>query len=484
MAYSYYGINMKHSIHCNTTEVIILLILVGLFVVAYSTNADSLTSPSKESPLPSLANHLLVVYNREQLGSEALARFYAKARKLPEDRLLGVSTVTTEIVSREEFTQTILRPIENFLIQKALLVRKVSESPLGILTPSLLNTFQNQIHAIVLIRGIPLRIAEDPSLVEPFAGPELLKHNNASVDSELALLPTGSWRTYGPIKNPYYNDGTTVNSSRHFRASDATSMIMVTRLDGPTNKVVRQRIQDMILAEKRGLQGAAYIDARGFTEENQGYYEGDEWLRNSVRFLKAAGIEVSLEDSPELFSPDQTWAPTAIYAGWYTDTAQGPMLNPGTLIPGSIAYHIHSYSAHTLQSTTQNWCGPLINAGAGVTLGAVDEPYLSFMPNWDLFIARLLEGYTLAEAAYQSIPVLSWKIVVIGDPLYRPFKKVKTGNLPDPIRIIKKRPQAAQKPPDKDPSHKPKSEPQTQSEPPPLDPALKPFEPVIKKPAL
>ncbi len=464
---------------------ILLLSLVCLLYLESFAHAVSTQSHSKENFLPTLANHLLVVYNRQQLGSEALARFYAKARKIPEDRLLGISTATTELISREQFTQSILRPIENYLIEKEWLIRKIGESPLGIMTPSLLNTYQNKIHAIVLIRGIPLRIAEDPSLVEPFLGPEELKHNNASVDNELAMLPTGSWRTYGPIKNPYFNEGASIGSSRNFGSADAINMIMVTRLDGPSNDIVRQRIQDTLLAEKTGLKGAAYIDARGFTAETPGYYEGDEWLRNSVRFLKAAGFKVILDDSPELFSPEETWAPTAIYAGWYTDTAQGPMLNSGTLIPGSIAYHIHSYSAHTLQSTTQNWCGPLINAGAAVTIGAVDEPYLPFMLHWDLFIARLLEGYSLAEAAYQSMPVLSWKVVIIGDPLYRPFKNVNTKNLPDPIRIPpKKRSPALKSSPAQNHLEKPKSEPPTQSEPIPLDPELKPFEPVIKKPAL
>ena len=34
-----------------------------------------------------------------------------------------------------------------------------------------------------------------------------------------------------------------------------------------------------------------------------------------------------------------------------------------------------------------------------------------------------MEGYTLAEAAGTSIPVVSWMNVVIGDPLYRPMAR-------------------------------------------------------------
>ncbi|MCS7062999.1 MAG: TIGR03790 family protein [Methylacidiphilales bacterium] len=457
-----------------------LVYVILLFAINFTLLGKEL------SPAP-LRNHLLVVYNRDFLGSEALARFYARSRKIPNERLLGIQAPLTETITREEFTQTILRPIENYLIEKGWLQRSVEMQPLGMLTPSLLNTHKNDIRAILLIRGIPLRIAEDPNLVEPYEGPDNLKHNGASVDSELAMLPTGSWRTYGPIRNPYFNEGTTPRSSRPFSRSDALGMVLVTRLDGPSNEIVRRRIQETLDVEKQGLRGNAFIDARGMTAESGGYLLGDEWLRNSIRFLKAAGFNVTIDDTPELFPDEMKWPSTAIYAGWYTDNAKGPMMNPGVLAAGSIAYHIHSYSAQTLHSSTQNWCGPLIHAGAAVTIGAVDEPYLHLMPHWDLFIARLLEGLTVAEAAYRSMPALSWKVVIVADPLYRPFAQINVGKLPDPIRILSKQKVIASPAPSREPSRPPQVSPmpeQPKNEELPLDPVLKPFKPVISKPAI
>jgi hypothetical protein len=82
---------------------------------------------------------------------------------------------------------------------------------------------------------------------------------------------------------------------------------------------------------------------------------------------------------------------------------------------------LHSYSANTLRSTTNNWCGPLIARGAAATLGNVYEPYLSLTANLDIFQDRLMSGLTLAESAYMSMRALSWMGVVIGDPLYRPY---------------------------------------------------------------
>jgi hypothetical protein len=54
-------------------------------------------------------------------------------------------------------------------------------------------------------------------------------------------------------------------------------------------------------------------------------------------------------------------------------------------------------------------------------MGSVYEPFLSLTPHIHLFFGALFQGYTFAEAAYMSQPVLSWTITVVGDPLYTPF---------------------------------------------------------------
>jgi tetratricopeptide (TPR) repeat protein len=92
-------------------------------------------------------------------------------------------------------------------------------------------------------------------------------------------------------------------------------------------------------------------------------------------------------------------------------------------MPGAFAYHLHSFSAETLRTTTSHWCGPLLAKGATCTMGCVYEPYLQFTPNIAVFLRALGGGYTFGEAAWASQIALSWQITVIGDPLYQPFKK-------------------------------------------------------------
>jgi hypothetical protein len=68
--------------------------------------------------------------------------------------------------------------------------------------------------------------------------------------------------------------------------------------------------------------------------------------------------------------------------------------------------------------------GTLLQKGAACTMGAVDEPYLSFTPDIAMFVgAFTLGGYTFGEAAYVAQSWLSWQTTIIGDPLYRPCGK-------------------------------------------------------------
>ena len=57
------------------------------------------------------------------------------------------------------------------------------------------------------------------------------------------------------------------------------------------------------------------------------------------------------------------------------------------------------------------------------TIGPVYEPYVQGFPLPDIFFGLLVEGYmSLGECYLVSLPYLSWQMVLIGDPLYQPFK--------------------------------------------------------------
>jgi hypothetical protein len=56
------------------------------------------------------------------------------------------------------------------------------------------------------------------------------------------------------------------------------------------------------------------------------------------------------------------------------------------------------------------------------TFGNVTEPYLELTHQPQLILRALARGDTLGDAAAYAVPVYSWQAIMVGDPLYRPFK--------------------------------------------------------------
>lgn len=122
--------------------------------------------------------------------------------------------------------------------------------------------------------------------------------------------------------------------------------LMVSRLDGPGDRIATGLIDKAMEADKTGLKGIAYIDSRGI-------------IRNDVY----GHFDQSLCDLA------------------------------------------------------------MLRDGITATLGAVSEPYLHSFPEPRAFFAEMYQGNCLVEAYYRTKPFNSWQLLLIGDPLYRPFKK-------------------------------------------------------------
>ncbi len=62
----------------------------------------------------------------------------------------------------------------------------------------------------------------------------------------------------------------------------------------------------------------------------------------------------------------------------------------------------------------------MLDNGIAATVGPVGEPYVQSFPLPEIFFDVLAQGkLTLAESYLVSLPYLSWKQVLVGDPLYR-----------------------------------------------------------------
>ena len=365
------------------------------------------------------ADEVVVVYNSRLPQSRQVADHYASVRHVPAGQVVGLELPAGENMTRAEYRAQLQLPLLQFLEKEKLFVFEPDSEAPDTNTPAV-RLKEAKIRYAVLCYGVPLRILDDPLLEEPDADklqPQLRGRNGAAVDSELMTLPASRQKLMlaGPLRNP---DFAVTNAAL---LNPARGILMVSRLDGPDATVAGKLVDKAMQAEANGLWGRAYFDLRGLTSTD--YIRGDDWLRGGAEAARRFGFETVVDERPETFPAAFPMSQIALYAGWYDGQASGPFTQPGVeFMPGAFAFHLHSFSAHTLRSTNQYWCGPLLAEGATATMGCIDEPYLDGEPDMAVFLSRWLElGFTFGEAACASQRVVSWQTTVVGDPLYRPF---------------------------------------------------------------
>ena len=370
-------------------------------------------------------DEVVVVYNKSMAGSKDVADYYAKMRQVPKKQIFGFTLTTNEIMSRAEFHDLLQMPLVNDLEKDGLwtfgktTIHGTNGQPDRILR----RVIASKIRYAVLCYGVPLKIAADPNLHEA-VNPNLpvpFRRDDAAVDSELAWLPMVEMNL--PLTGPLLNWAYGATNADWL--SPTNGILLVARLDGPSAEIARGLVDKALQAERDGLWGRAYFDTRGFTPADTNLYLGDEWILGAAEVSRDLGFETIVDKKPALFGTDFPMSQIAFYTGWYGENASGPFQLPKVeFMPGAFAYHLHSFSAATLRSTNDFWCGPFLAKGVTCTMGCVNEPYLALTPNVALFLARFTVGqFTFGEAAWAAQPALSWQTTVVGDPLYRPFGK-------------------------------------------------------------
>ena len=129
-----------------------------------------------------LAAATVVIYNRAEPESAALARFYAEARRIPSDQLIGLECSSEEEISRQEYDTTIAEPLRKIFTDRHWWTLRVDRDEAPVVR-------RNRIRFVALIRGMPLKIR--PAVDYPgdrAANNSATNQNQASVDSELAVL--------------------------------------------------------------------------------------------------------------------------------------------------------------------------------------------------------------------------------------------------------------------------------------------------------
>jgi uncharacterized protein (TIGR03790 family) len=238
----------------------------------------------------------------------------------------------------------------------------------------------------------------------------------SAFDSELSLLWwPDTYSRHRWIDNPLYYR---TRSSPHHPKTPPVLMVM--RLDGPTDLIVREMIATSIKVERQGLTGQVVLDARGKpVSDPYGIY--DQTLRNLANLLNAhTTLKVTLDDAEPLLPP-HSQKDVALYCGWYSLRHFVPCCD---FNPGAVGFHVASFELVTLHNPAETgWVRGLLSSGVVATLGPVAEPYLQSFPRADEFFPLLLTGkLPLADVYWETTPWVSWMQTCIGDPLYNPYR--------------------------------------------------------------
>ncbi len=330
---------------------------------------------------------VLILVNRDTPISARVASMYQKLRAIPNENLLRLSLGTDRSLTPEQYWSKAGGPIKKYL----------EEHP--------------AVRCILTTSGVPY-------LIQGTGG------EYTAFDNELAAaLQEDSSTPKRRQPNPLFVGGTNLYAATDPRLM---KMVFVARLDGPDLATVTRMAEDAAAVEKTGLVGPVFGDAMGL-DGIGGQGLGDFSVRAAVDRFAGAGFASTLDMKPESWkqprgSVGRQAEGAAFYLGWYDYLSFQDIFGEPGLARGSIAWHIASGEAGDIWNPKgTGWCVNLMRRGAAITLGPAFEPYLAAFPHADIFAEGLLTGLTVAESYWLSLPEVNWAMVLLGDPLYRPF---------------------------------------------------------------
>lgn len=371
-------------------------------VTAAATGCDSATV-ELVADWP-LAQRSVVLYNPSVEGSETVADYYGNFRGI-DARCAAQAADSTTLSAAE--TEAFLDTVQ-----------------------ACIDAVGPQVHYLIPVYGVPYKVADR---VHDLYYTDTLV--TVSLDALLVYGAAAKAFT-DPIDNRVYRHGDSMagdyNPYKAFgsiRNNLSEPYYLVARIDGADAQAAMDLVDRTALAEALAdddaLAGIVYVDGnRGDTPPTTdawGSYEWGEWnMWGTRRIFEDFGAHEVVWDGNEAefgTEPAPLACPDALYyAGWYSYYNYNDAF---TWAPGAIGGHLDSCSACDLRGGT--WSGEALARGITATFGAVNEPYVTGMPEYDQLFLYLTQGATFGEAAYESTIVGAWMMVFVGDPLYRPY---------------------------------------------------------------
>jgi uncharacterized protein (TIGR03790 family) len=241
-----------------------------------------------------------------------------------------------------------------------------------------------------------------------------------------------------------------LNDEVGLTAVTAGDMYLVCRIDGRTARdaigMVRRaqhlrinKARAVVVLDENDVELPDLVDANKELDDDAlgdgplgpGLFDAHDDYEAARDLLEADGWKVMYDDTAVFLTAGDVGAPVIAYGSYGTnhghDGSESPALGAAytrdyELARGAIFNTIESYNGRALEGLKtiyeQGQVADFIAAGGAFGIGHVWEPFSFAVPdNEYLLVNFLVREMSWGEAAWSSIPVLSWQHVVLGDPL-------------------------------------------------------------------
>ncbi len=403
-------------------------------------------------------DRVLLLYNSQNAESLAVRNMYIAAR--PGVRELDLDNASLSPVDDPTDLGNITRTQYMNAIRAPLLTYLAGTTQTGA-------PLSQHIIAIATTRGLPARI-QGPNEFELFSSRSSLENELALVQQDLSQAGTGDFATLfeGTIDNPYHFlvnqpissfDRSAITTQKSFtlvkdqawQSSALTpgDMYLVCRLDSaPTESATAlENIQSLINRSQnlsfmpqnvQALLDEYSAEFDQLDDDGGLFFPDDDDFNGARSVLNNLGIPTFHDQTFTFWTgdslPDQSRP--LIVLGTYGENhdimgfGQNPS-GPGTYLstftnlhPAAIFIAYESFNGNSIINGeprgNQEQALNFIANGGSFTVAHVAEPFTFSVADLQLLTQNLFtHSMTFAEAAYSSIPALSWQNTPIGDPL-------------------------------------------------------------------
>ena len=384
----------------------IILAAIGAFVLS------GCVCQSRDSE----SDYVLVVRNDKSPVSMRVASYYVRKRHIDKRNIVTISVPDSskdtagEKISIDDFAQKIYKPVRDHLTAKGM---------------------ENKIKYIVLTKGIPIKLDKDPvdGKVFPQSVDSLLAGMDVKEPVMLQIRPSNAKRGF-PTINRYWN-------SKEPFSHEKYGGYLVTRLDGYTEAdamalvdraVANPPAKPVALLDCQNVRGdedLKDIPVSFIAPDGTPRFWGMTYQNYDYDILKAAKILEDRGDIEVRLSKDQTFTgcekDLTFYASWGSNDKgfSREVYNSLRFTSRSIAETAVSTSGRTMlpREGGQSLMCDLVAQGAAGCKCYVSEPYLYAIASPSIAFDLYAQGRNLAESFYAGSRVITWKDIVLGDPL-------------------------------------------------------------------